>query len=61
MRMADQAQTDRDLQLPEPVSDSDDPIFTIFERRKTIRDISPTPLSMQELSNLLWSAFGVYR
>jgi hypothetical protein len=33
------------------VSDSDDPILAIFERRKTIRDISPTPLSMQELSN----------
>jgi Nitroreductase family len=61
MSMADQAQTDRDLQLPEPVSGPDDPIFAIFERRKTIRDISTTPLSMQELSNLLWSAFGVNR
>lgn len=44
-----------------PASDPDDPIIAIFERRKTIRDIDPASLPMQELSNLLWSAFGVNR
>jgi len=59
--MADKSQADPGLQLPTPASDPDDPILAAFERRKTIRDISPTPLSMQQISNLLWSAFGVNR
>ena len=59
--MADKSQADTGLQLPTPASDPDDPILAAFERRKTIRDISPTPLSMQQISNLLWSAFGVNR
>ncbi|MGB8391299.1 nitroreductase family protein [Mycobacterium sp.] len=59
--MADKAQRDRDLQLPAPASDPDDPIVAMFDRRKTTRDIDPAPLPMQELSNLLWSAFGVNR
>lgn len=60
--MAGNTQTDSDLQLPPPVNDPDDPIVAIFERRQTIRDIDPAaPLPMQELSNLLWSAFGVNR
>jgi nitroreductase len=54
-------QTDWGLQLPMPASDPDDPIFAMFERRETIRDIDPASLPMQELSNLLWSAFGVNR
>ncbi|MDR3656530.1 MAG: nitroreductase family protein [Mycobacterium sp.] len=59
--MADKIQTERVLELPMPASDPDDPIVAMFERRKTIRDIAPAPLPMQELSNLLWSAFGVNR
>jgi nitroreductase len=59
--MADKTQTDWGLPLPAPVSDLDNPILAMFERRKTIRDIDPTPLPMQQLSNLLWSAFGVNR
>ena len=59
--MADKARTDRDLQLPAPTLDGDDPILAAFQRRKTTRDISPTPLSLRQLSDLLWSAFGVNR
>src|SRR5271165_3516045 len=59
--MADKAQADPGLKLPMPTSDPDDPILAAFERRKTTRDISPTPFSMQQLSDLLWSAFGVNR
>jgi Nitroreductase family len=57
--MTDKTQTD--LQLPAPASDPGDPIVAMFERRKTTREISPAPLPMQELSNLLWSALGVNR
>jgi hypothetical protein len=59
--MADKALTDRGLQLPAPASDPGDPIVVMFQRRQTTRDIDPTPLPMQELSNLLWAAFGVNR
>lgn len=59
--MADKARNDRDLQLPTPARDVDDPILAAFQRRKTTRDISPTPLPVQQLSDLLWSAFGVNR
>jgi len=59
--MAFEAQTGCDLRLPAPASNTDDPIVAMFARRKTIRDIDPASLPMQELSNLLWSAFGVNR
>ena len=53
--MADKAEARRGLQLPAPTHDANDPILAAFERRKTFRDISPTPLSSQQLSDLLWS------
>jgi hypothetical protein len=59
--MADKARADGGLQLPAPARDADDPILAAFQRRKTTRDISSTPLSLQQLSDLLWSAFGVNR
>lgn len=59
--MADKARSVGDLQLPAPARDAADPILAAFELRKTTRDISPTPLSLQQLSDLLWSAFGVNR
>lgn len=60
--MGGNAQTDSSLKLPAPASDPGDPVVAMFERRKTIREIDPTtPLAMQELSDLLWSAFGVNR
>jgi nitroreductase len=59
--MVDKARADGGLQLPAQARDADDPILAAFERRKTTRDISPTPLSLQQLSDLLWSAFGVNR
>ncbi len=49
------------IQLPLPSSDRDMPVFAALERRKTMREISATPLSLQILSNLLWAACGVNR
>jgi hypothetical protein len=60
--MVGNTRTDSGLQLPAPASDPNDPIVAMFERRQTTRDIDPAAtLPMQELSNLLWSAFGVNR
>ena len=50
-----------DLELPPPAGDPDDPILAMFAHRQTIRDIADTPLSLQEISTLLWAAFGVNR
>ncbi|MGZ4526098.1 MAG: nitroreductase family protein [Mycobacterium sp.] len=49
------------LQLPASGHDPNDPIAAAFTRRRTTKETSPRPLSMQDLSNLLWSAYGVNR
>jgi hypothetical protein len=49
------------LHLPWPVSDRETSVFAALEKRKTTREISAVPLPMQELSNLLWAAWGVNR
>jgi hypothetical protein len=36
-------------------------VAAALEQRRTTREISTTPLSLQQLSNLLWAAFGVNR
>jgi nitroreductase len=37
------------------------PILTALNQRRTTREISTTPLSLELLSTLLWAAFGVNR
>ena len=49
------------IQLPLPAIQRDMPVFAALEQRKTVRDISATPLPLQMLSNLLWAASGVNR
>ncbi len=36
-------------------------VFSALEQRKTTREIASTPLSTQQISNLLWAANGVNR
>lgn len=50
-----------DIQLLMPAKDRATSVFEALERRKTTREISAAPLTLQELSNLLWAAFGVNR
>jgi hypothetical protein len=58
--VADETQADRVLQLPAPAVDRrSDPHHAAAAT--PIREISPTPLPLQELSDLLWSACGVNR
>jgi len=49
------------IQLPLPAKGCPTSVFDALERRKTTREISPTQLPLQELSNLLWAACGVNR
>ena len=49
------------IQLPPPASDCGTSLFSALKQRKTIREISAKALSDQELSSLLWAAWGVNR
>lgn len=49
------------IQLQEPTDDRSASVFAALKQRKTTREISTTRLPLQQLSNLLWSAFGVNR
>lgn len=47
--------------LPKPRVSHDLTVFEALKKRKTTRSIQGKDLSLQQLSNLLWAAFGVNR
>ncbi len=49
------------IDLPSPDLARALPFDAAVARRRTTREIAETPLDLAELSNLLWSAFGVNR
>jgi hypothetical protein len=49
------------ITLPKPDKDGGKSVLAALQVRKTTRDISPDPLPLQTLSDLLWAAFGVNR
>jgi len=49
----------KNIKLPEPQKELDFPLMRALENRRSIRKWKDTPLSEQELSNLLWAACGV--
>lgn len=49
------------ITLPKPEMDGGKSVPAALKDRKTVRNISPDPLPLQTLSNLLWAAFGVNR
>jgi nitroreductase len=49
------------LPLPKPRTEGGKPLMQAFKERKSTREFSPRPLSEQQLSDLLWAAFGVNR
>jgi len=56
-----EARDDCWLQLPPAPVDLDDPVVAAFDRRKSTRETSCQPVSIRDLSDLLWSAYGVNR
>jgi len=49
------------IQLPVPAEEHGMSVFAALKQRRTIREMHPTPMPMQLLSNLLWAACGVNR
>jgi hypothetical protein len=49
------------ITLPKPEKDGGKSLLASIQERRTTRSISPDPLPVQILSNLLWAAFGVNR
>lgn len=47
-----------DIMLPAPQIDLDYPLMKALQNRRTIRKWKLEPLSMQEISNILWCACG---
>jgi SagB-type dehydrogenase family enzyme len=50
-----------DIQLPEPIKTGGMPLMEALNQRQTIREFSEKEFSLQEISNILWAAFGVNR
>jgi SagB-type dehydrogenase family enzyme len=55
------AQSPPSIALPEPQTQGGKPLMQALRDRRTIRDFSGERLSPQQLSNLLWAAFGINR
>ncbi|MCK9916402.1 nitroreductase family protein [Microbacteriaceae bacterium K1510] len=51
----------RPVDLPLPADDGALSLHDAVAQRRTIREIAATPLTLQQLSNLLWTAYGVNR
>lgn len=49
------------IELPPPVTEHTLSFNEAVAQRRTIREIAATPLTLAQLSNLLWVAFGVNR
>ena len=47
------------VKLPEPQREGGAGLFTVLNRRRSVRRYSAENLSQQELSNLLWAGFGI--
>ena len=50
---------DQIIKLPEPHKELDFPLMKALEKRRSIRKWNESPISEQDISNLLWAACGV--
>ncbi len=55
------AEDKKSIQLLKPQLDIGKPLMQVLNERKSGREYSDEKLALQELSNLLWAAFGVNR
>lgn len=49
------------IALASPLLDGGNTLIAALTRRKSVREFAPTPLSLQQLSELLWAANGINR
>jgi nitroreductase len=54
-------QDNNSIQLPSPQKDIGKPLMQVLNSRQSTRTFSDKPLPLQEISNLLWAAFGINR
>ena len=59
--LAQEPETGGLVQLPGPQMERGRPLMQVLKERKSTRSFSSRPLPAQELSNLLWAAWGVNR
>jgi len=55
------AQDLKPIQLPQPQTEIGKPLMQVFKLRASSRSFDTKPLPLQELSNLLWAAYGINR
>jgi|GEM_PF-4818526 len=55
------AQSPATISLPAPQTTGGLPLMQALQKRHTTRAFADQPLTSQQLSNLLWAAFGVNR
>jgi hypothetical protein len=55
------AQEQKEIKLPAPQKEIGKPLMQVLNSRKSIRTFASTPLPFQEISNILWAAFGINR
>jgi SagB-type dehydrogenase family enzyme len=55
------AEENKEIKLPEPRTRGVRPLMEVLKDRRSIRSFSNKELSLRELSDLLWAAFGVNR
>jgi SagB-type dehydrogenase family enzyme len=55
------AQEIKSIQLPAPQKDIGKPLMQVLNTRQSTRSFTTKQLPMQEVSNLLWAAFGINR
>lgn len=58
---ANEEQQLKSIELPKPQTEGGKPLMQVLKDRQTSRQFSPEKLPPQELSNLLWAAFGINR
>jgi SagB-type dehydrogenase family enzyme len=49
----------RTIPLPSPSLESGPSLWKVLEKRRSVRDYRPTPLTLAELSTLLWATQGI--
>jgi SagB-type dehydrogenase family enzyme len=55
------AQEQKQIQLPAPQTEIGKPLMQALKLRQSSRSFDSKPLPVQELSNLLWAAYGINR
>lgn len=51
----------QDIKLPEPVKKGGKPLLEALGERKSVREFSDKELTLQQMSNMLWAAWGFNR